>query len=99
MDVYPIESGIPIPPQRCGTVRPLGCLNPQPPHHQAPAIVRYPFLRLQVSQSFFVPSTRSEPPDTIQNRVANRGRYHAQKYGLVFVSRRYADGVRVWRIE
>lgn len=95
---YPIEHGIPIPTQRCGTVRPAGCINPKPPAYQRPRSV-FPFLRLRVSDSFFVKATKEAPVGTIQARLANRAWYHAKLYGMVYVTRRYDDGVRCWRIE
>jgi hypothetical protein len=56
---------------------------------------KYPFKKMQVGESFFVPAN-GEPRQVVQNRITNSWKYCRPKR---FVSHQVDGGVRVWRIE
>lgn len=63
-----------------------------------PETSKYPWQRLEVGESFLVPS------DTIEDRRLTRGRlarlavYHGRRRGTRYTIRSVPEGVRVWRV-
>lgn len=56
------------------------------------ARAKYPFAKMEVGDSFFVPSMRS-------NALSNAAQWHTKKTGKKFTCANVEGGVRCWRIE
>lgn len=56
---------------------------------------KYPFPRMDVGDSFFIPAT-----DIVGSRVSVALNYYKKKNPKkAFITRKSADGMRVWRIK
>src|SRR5690606_14294925 len=64
---------------------------PVPPVKQGP-YSRYPWLQMEVGDSFFVPGVEYS---AFKQQPSNAGR----RYGRKYASRSVDGGVRVWRVE
>lgn len=75
--MFEIEKNLPLPERQRGT-----------PGRNA----KYPFAKLEVGDSFFIPGIKVQSA----SRNAN---YHSMRLGRKFVCRTVDGGVRIWRIE
>lgn len=84
---YLIEKNIPIPDW--------------PPGHKAEAPLyggKYPFQKLDVMESFFVPNRIGETVQQTARRVFPRVSRESREKKK-FVGRKCMDGVRIWRVK
>lgn len=89
MSEYEIEKGVPMP---------VG------PHGKERKWDQYPWAKMEVGDSFFVPTPEAKDPVKAQSRLLgslnNSGRAWRKKTGHEnwrFLGRRVEGGVRVWR--
>lgn len=78
-----IEKGIEVPSPRNGRYR---------PH------TRYPFVEMEVGESFFVPLEK-ELPVWLRSHVQNAAYRYGKKMNRIFVVRAIDGGFRCWRAE
>lgn len=64
------------------------------PMPKRPSAQKYPWRKLEVGESFFVPCEGKRIQE-FQSQTWNAGRAHNRK----FATRRENGGIRVWRIE
>lgn len=83
--IYPVETGIPLPPPY---VRP-----------RRVGLKKYPWPDMEVGDSFFVPFTPEEPGTWVQNRVNASAVHWLKRYARTrrFTTRQMAGGLRCWR--
>ena len=59
---------------------------------------KYPWLTMNIGDSFFVPYSRSIPPHVLQARVGSAANSAQRRHGRRFITRRVEGGVRGWRV-
>ncbi len=59
----------------------------------------YPWGKMIVSNSFFVPSWEGEKTQRTQSRVSAAARVWGKRNNVKFASRQVDGGVRIWRVE
>ena len=83
MAKFKVEAGIPIPPRSAK----LGARKDS----------KYPFARMEVGDSFFIPTTG--PKDPAYKRLLSSVSQAKRRFGINLQSRVVDGGVRVWRLE
>lgn len=81
--MFEIEEGIPVPPR---ANRPAG-------------ESKYPFVHMEVGDSFLVPvdSTTGDTTTKARGRVVQACTKASKRYDVKFIARVVSGGVRVWR--
>jgi hypothetical protein len=85
--MFKIEKGIPLPDARSGT--------------RSPDAVPYPFDKMKVGDSFFIPT---KGPVQMRRQTMRRVLAASYKFrrktksAASFASRSFSDGVRIWRV-
>lgn len=70
---------------------------PKVKYRQAGTSYKYPFLDLQVGDSFFVECSK-ERKRAVQSTVVSIASRLKKKYKRSFISRNLEGGIRVWRV-
>jgi len=70
---------------------------PLPPSRQVGRGAKYPFLEMEVGDSFFH-KLDGEDAATVQRRIYGAALYVGKKTGRVFTTRLFEEAVGVWRL-
>ncbi len=70
---------------------------PLPPSRQVGRGTKYPFLEMEVGDSFFH-KLDGEDPSAAQRRLSVAAQYASKKTGRIFTTRVFEEAIGVWRL-
>jgi hypothetical protein len=83
--MFTIDEGIPVPPRAS----------------RSPGESKYPFVHMEVGDSFLVPvdAANGDTTTKARGRIAQACTKASKRYDVKFIARAVSGGVRVWRSE